>query len=288
MKTQLDEDERAVWDSIFSGQTGRTNVFNRENLWRTLANNLGLHPVMLRKRDGTYAPWDAALYVAELYPFGNRTTVKEDYAPVDAFYLPRDVAEVAGGSPQPWVDWFRIQATPTMVEDHTPYFTPPEAVFKHLRTLNKAPRNRSLRFLSTGAVAFYAGASIQAWDTLEARCRISPFKKAVTNVGIRVLDPNSKPVSSPKLEDLIQPQVQEATTMPSPATPRTAAEIQAMIDSLHAELKAVQERERLDAVMQSLLTGSITAVNYHPGTTALTVTITGADGVSYTATVAHV
>jgi hypothetical protein len=286
MKTTLDKDERAVWDSIFSAQTGRTNVFNRENIWRTL-NKLGLSPVMLRKRDGTYAPWDAQVYTDELYPLGNRTTVKQDYAPVDAFYLPRDVVEVAGGSPQPWSDWFRIQAGPSMIEDHTPYFTPPEEVFKYLRTLNKAPRNRSLRFLSTGAVAFYAGASLQAWDTLEARRRISPFKKAVASAGILVLDVNSKPLASPKLEDLIPEP--EPKKEPAPmTTKRTAAEIQTMINALHAELKAVQERERMDAIMQSLLTGQITAVNYQPGTSALTLTVTCSDGVAYMLSVSNV
>ena len=181
---------------------------------RSLA-ELGVYPVFRSTPSGELVPWDVAVdpqpgwvldpYIRKL--LGNVADLggSDPGLFVDAYYHPNDLAKRFGASASMWYQWAEgaasVRPGPT-VQDVAPVFKIEGANLEYIKargTLDRYPP--TIRFASTGAVAFFAAASTKPWNDAASRSRISPIKKLLS-VDFHVLYRRDLLPADPVLSDL--------------------------------------------------------------------------------------
>lgn len=223
LKHLFSDDEMKVWESIFppakldpTGQVRRRrpSELYLSKIIRSLA-ELGVYPVFRSTPSGELVPWDVAVdpqpgwvldpYIRKL--LGNVADLggSDPGLFVDAYYHPNDLAKRFGASASMWYQWAEgaasVRPGPT-VQDVAPVFKIEGANLEYIKargTLDRYPP--TIRFASTGAVAFFAAASTKPWNDAASRSRISPIKKLLS-VDFHVLYRRDLLPADPVLSDL--------------------------------------------------------------------------------------
>lgn len=212
-----------VWESVFppasppatlnghSVRRRRPSSLYMSKIVRSLA-ELGVYPVFRTTAKGVVVPWDVHIEPQQgwrLDPgirslMGNLTPGADPDEQIDAWYHPVDLVNHFGADPSQWMYWPEGMAAVRGSDksDIVARVDLDPSNYAYLRDRGILKRTLpKVRLVSTGGVAFFAGAAVAPWKTADDRARIGRLKTKLA-VDFRVLRNESPMPADPVVSDL--------------------------------------------------------------------------------------
>jgi len=245
MKFAYSKEEHRVWESVFpptdppttegdfAVRRRRPSSLYMSKIVRSLA-ELGVYPVFRSTATGELVPWDLTHEPQQSWRLdpgirallGNLAEGSDPEGNIDAYYHPADLAAHFGADVNQWKYWPQgmtgvrrgprrddVVRTVTLGDANLEYF--------RKRSILKRPR-ASTSLISTGGVAFFAGAAVGFWDTADDRARIGRLKTKLS-IDFYVLRNYAPLPADPAVADLESIEVSRSTWT-TPSRPRTVIE----------------------------------------------------------------